>query len=44
MLRQLLTKSIRSDIFRIKLPDRFEDIAGFVQDYKPINPQVAAVR
>jgi|JI6StandDraft_1071083.scaffolds.fasta_scaffold21150_3 hypothetical protein len=44
ILRQLLKKSIRSDIFRIKLPDRFEDINGFVQNYKPINPEVATVK
>jgi hypothetical protein len=39
-LRQLLKKSIRSDVFRIRLPEKMEDIPQFIKNYKVVNPQL----
>lgn len=44
VIRQLLTKSIRSEIFHINLPQKLEDIEPFIENYKPINPDVLCVK
>jgi hypothetical protein len=43
ILRQLLTKSIRSDLFKIKLPEKIEEINSFIQSYKSVNPEVSRI-
>lgn len=39
-LKQLLKKSIRSDVFRIRLPENIEEIPLFIKNYRVVNPQL----